>query len=299
MKPNILFIINPNSGKGNVDKKIKRLIVNFERMGYSINTVYTEKDKPILKKVNQYLENTDIIVCCGGDGTLNEIINIIMELDIKIKLSFIPLGTMNDFSKTIKISRRQIFSKKNNKGLKVATSDIGKFNDKYFNYVAAFGAFTEVSYATPQKLKNIFGKMAYFLRAVRDLFKIKEYNIKVEFDGNIEKGKFLYGAVSNSRFVGGIKWYRKTEVVLDDGKFEMLLIRKPKNILQLMKILVCLLKKKYNNPYFVYSKVNNAKFSMAESTKWTIDGEDIGETKEVEIQNVYKRIEYVIPYNKK
>lgn len=298
MKSNILFIINPNSGKGNVKRKIEKLMANFQEMGYFINAIYTEKDRSILERAHQYLKTTDIIVCCGGDGTLNETINMLMNLDMKIKLSFIPLGTMNDFSKTMKLSKKEIFSKKGNKSLKFVTSDIGKFNDKYFNYVAAFGAFTEVSYATPQKLKNIFGKVAYFLRAGRALFKIKAYDIKVEFDENVEMGKFLYGSISNSRFVGGIKWYRKNEVILNDGKFEMLLIRKPKNILHLMKILICLLKKKYDDPYFVYEKVKSVKFTMKENVKWTIDGEDVGETKEVEIQNVYKRIEYVIPYNK-
>lgn len=298
MEKNLLLIINPNSGKGNTQKKIIKLIKNFENMKYAINTVYTEKDKSILEKIEKYLDKTDLIVCCGGDGTLNETINIMMNLNIRTKLSFVPLGTMNDFSKTMNISKKQLFSVKGDKDLKIIVSDIGNFNGKYFNYVAAFGAFTEVSYEAPQKLKRIFGKVGYFIVAIKYLFKIRAYDVTVEFDNSKVEGQFLYGGVTNSKSVGGLNWYRKKDIKLDDGKFEMLLIRKPKNMVQFIKTLILLLAKKYKEPYFVYSRVRNVKFNFKEEVKWTLDGEGAGKAKLVEIHNINKRIEYAIPYNK-
>lgn len=299
MKKNLLLIINPNSGKGNVTKKINKIIYNFEKLNYKINTIYTEKNVSILEKSHKYLEKADLIVCCGGDGTLNETISMMIELNIKTKLTFVPLGTMNDFSKTLNISKRQLFSIKKEKELKTVKVDIGIFNERYFNYIAAFGAFTEVAYETPQKLKNIFGKLAYFGVAIKYLFKIKSYEAEIEFDGKKEKGKFLYGGISNSESIGGFKWYKKVDFRLDDGKLEMILIKKPKNVIQFFKVLILMLRKKYIEPYFIYSQVKNVKINFKAAVKWTLDGEGIEKTKEVEINNINKAIEYVVPYNKK
>ncbi len=299
MKKNLLLIINPNSGKGNVEKKINKLIHNFEKLNYKINTIYTEKDVSILEKAHKYLEEADLIVCCGGDGTLNETISIMIELNIKTKLTFVPLGTMNDFSKTLNISKRQLFSIKKEKELKTVKVDIGIFNKRYFNYIAAFGAFTEVAYETPQKLKNIFGKLAYFGVAIKYLFKMKSYEAEIEYDGKKESGKFLYGGISNSESIGGFRWYKKVDFKLDDGKLEMVLIRKPKNVIQFFKILILMLRKKYIKPYFIYSQVKNIKIHFKTEVKWTLDGEGIEKTKEVEINNINKAIEYAVPYNRK
>lgn len=299
MKKNLLLIINPNSGKGNVPKKINKIIYNFEKLNYKINTIYTEKNVSILEKSHKYLEKADLIVCCGGDGTLNETISMMIKLNITTKLTFVPLGTMNDFSKTLNISKRQLFSMKKDKELKPVKVDIGIFNERYFNYIAAFGAFTEVAYETPQKLKNIFGKLAYFGVAIKYLFKIKSYEAEIEFDGKKEKGKFLYGGISNSESIGGFKWYKKVDFRLDDGKLEMILIKKPKNVIQFFKVLILMLRKKYIEPYFIYSQVKNVKINFKAAVKWTLDGEGIEKTKEVEINNINKAIEYVVPYNKK
>ena len=298
MKKNLLLIINPNSGKGNVTKKINKIIYNFEKLNYKINTIYTEKNVSILEKSHKYLEKADLIVCCGGDGTLNETISMMIKLNITTKLTFVPLGTMNDFSKTLNISKRQLFSMKKDKELKPVKVDIGIFNERYFNYIAAFGAFTEVAYETPQKLKNIFGKLAYFGVAIKYLFKIKSYEAEIEFDGKKEKGKFLYGGISNSESIGGFKWYKKVDFRLDDGKLEMILIRTPKNIIQFFKVLILLLRKKYKEPYFVFAQVKDVKFHFKTEVKWTLDGEEIGKMQDVDICNINKRIEYMVPYNK-
>lgn len=288
----LLLIINPNSGKGISDKIINKAIQNFEKTGYKINKVYTEKDESTYETIKEQASNTDLIVCCGGDGTLNEIVNAIMKLNIKVKLEFIPLGTMNDYAKTLKISKKLLSSSDK----KVIPVDIGKFNEKYFNYVAAFGAFTQVSYKTPQFLKKIFGKFAYFIIAIKYLFKIKSYEINLTLENETIEGKYIYCSISNSESVAGFKWFKNEKFSLADGKFELLLIRKPNNPIQFFKTLILLIAKKYKEPYFIYKQISDIKIQTKEEIRWTLDGEKSEKTKEVELKNIPKRIEYVVPY---
>ena len=164
MQKNMLLIVNPKAGKGTIKRKLPRIIKNFSDEGYFIETCYTRKDykpKDILKEHKDV--KLDLVVCCGGDGTLNELINAVMQMENKPQISFIPLGTMNDFARTIRMSTNKIFLSKHINESRLIKSDIGSFNNVYFNYVAAFGAFTPVPYVTPHKLKKVFGKIAYFI----------------------------------------------------------------------------------------------------------------------------------------
>lgn len=295
MGKSILLIINPNSGKGNMDKKINRIVQNFKKMGYMVNKIYTKENGLILDDIKEKLIKMDLIISCGGDGTLNEIVNAIIKLNLKVKLSFIPFGTMNDYAKTLKISEKNLESIESDEDMRIVPIDIGRFNERYFNYVAAFGAFTKVSYQTPQKLKKILGKFAYFISSIKYLFKLRVYDMSLSFEETEIEGQFIYGSVSNSKSIAGFKWFKKEEVYLDDGKFEVLFVRKPENIIHLLKTLKCLIIKKYKQPYFVYKQVSNVKIRTKEEIEWTLDGENGGKTKEVEVQNIPKRIEYAIP----
>jgi len=268
MNKKLLLIINPNAGKGNIKKKLPIITQNFEKIGYKINLIYTKINYSPKQILQEHGTDVDLLVCCGGDGTLNESINAIIDLNLHLKISFIPLGTMNDFAKTIGVLAKNIYSFNNYENI---YSDVGKFNEKYFNYVAAFGAFTKVSYSTPQSFKKILGKFAYFLVAIKHLLKIRSYKIKVRFDDEEIEDKFIYGAISNSKSVAGIEWFNKTGVKLDDGKFEMILIKKPKNILQVIKIGLSVLTKKYDEKCFIYSQVKNVEFQTEEKLEWTLD----------------------------
>lgn len=295
MKKKVLFIINPGAGRGKVKKNFPEIIKKFENMGFNVQTVYTRLDYSPTQILEKYGKDIEIVICCGGDGTLNEVINGIVKLNLNIKTSFIPLGTTNDFAKTIHLCPKKMAELNDINNVEEFVIDVGKFNEKYFNYVAAFGAFTEVSYGTPRKLKKIFGRLAYILEAIRCLTKIKGYKIKVKFNNQEVEDKFIYGAISNSKSVGGFKWFKKKEVELDDGKFEMLLIKEPKNIIKLVKTLISLLSKNYNNSNFVYSKIEKVELESEESIKWTLDGELGGNTNKVTISNINKRIKYMIP----
>ena len=162
MSKQVLLLVNPKAGKGNVQKRIPIIKKDMENIGYNVNIVYTQKRKPIKKNIENYNKNIDIIICCGGDGTVNELVSFVMETEVKPKISFIPLGTVNDFARTIGLSRQKYFKPGILKYYTEKKADVGKFNKKYFNYVAAFGAFTPVSYVTNQKFKKMFRKTCLF-----------------------------------------------------------------------------------------------------------------------------------------
>lgn len=229
-------------------------------------------------------------------GTLNELINAVMKWEKKPQIGFIPLGTMNDFARTIKLSTKKTFLAKNIDEGNIIPSDIGTFNDIYFNYVAAFGAFTAVSYVTSQKLKRKFGKLAYFIVAIKYLNKIRGYEIIIETDNEKVTDEFIFGSVSNSKSVGGFEWFKRSGVKINDGEFEALFIRKPQGIIGYIKtIFAILFKQHHKKKYFEYYKTDKIKIISKTGIPWTIDGEFGGRRKEVEINNINKAIEYIIP----
>ena len=268
----MLLIVNPKAGKGTIKRKLPKIIKNFEKRGYEAKTVYTKVDyKPsdILKDNNK---EWDLIVCCGGDGTLNELINAVMKLDKKPQIGFIPLETMNDFARTIKLSTKKTFLAKNIDEGNIIPSDIGTFNNGYFNYVVAFGAFTPVSYVTSHKLKRRFGKLAYFIVALRYLNKIRGYKLTIEAEGEKVTDEFIFGSISNSKSIGGFEWFKRSGVKINDGEFEMLFIKKPKNIWEYVKtIFAILFKQHYKKQYFEYFQTDKIKITSKTNIPWTID----------------------------
>lgn len=161
MDKNILLIVNPNAGKGKIQKKIPKIQKDLIKTGFNVDIINTQRKTPI-KKIIKTKEENDIIICCGGDGTINDMVSSVMEMEIKPKVSFIPLGTVNDFARTIGLSRQKFLRQGILKDYMEKKVDIGVFNKKYFNYVAAFGAFTQVSYVTSQRLKKMFRKICLF-----------------------------------------------------------------------------------------------------------------------------------------
>ncbi len=295
MKNNILIIVNPNAGKGRVQKKIHKIASNFSRQNYIVDIIYTKKNYSAADIIKDYKGTLDLVICCGGDGTLNDLINAVMNLEEKPQISFIPLGTMNDFANTIGLFKYKFWLPNNMRNAKRIDVDIGLFNDRYFNYVAAFGAFTMVPYVTKQSLKKIFGKIAYFIVAMRYLNKIKSYNIELTVDNNVTKGEFIYGSISNSKSIGGFQWFRKREINLSDGKYEVILVKRPKYKIGILVIALKVLFKRYNNKQFLYFQGSNIKIKSNTHLSWTLDGEYGGRTKEVVIKNNKKAITMVIP----
>lgn len=295
MSKQVLLIVNPNAGKGKVQKRIPEIKKDLEKTGYKVDIINTKKKFSAKDIIKTYNKKTDIIICCGGDGTVNDLVNGIMELEEKPKISFIPLGTVNDFARTIGLSRKKYFKQEIFKKYIKKECDIGKFNKKYFNYVAAFGAFTPVSYVTNQKLKKCFGKFAYFIVAVKYFFKIRTYEINLNIDGKKIEKECIYGSVSNSKSIGGFQWFRKRDIAIDDGKFEVLLINKPKRKIQYLSIVFDILLKRYQSKNFFYKQGSKIQLSSDKSLSWTIDGEFGGRAKQVEINNCKEAVTFIVP----
>lgn len=202
---------------------------------------------------------------------------------------------MNDFAHTIKMSTNKTYLSENINNCKPVQSDIGTFNKVHFNYVAAFGAFIPVPYVTPQSLKKIFGRLAYFIVAFSYISKIKEIPVAIEAEGKKIEDKFILGTISNSKTIGRIKWFKKNEVKIDDGKFEMVFVKKPKNIFEFMDMLFALVTKNHNKKYFYSFQSDKVNIKSETSIPWTLDGEYGGRVKDVAIKNNKQNITYLVP----
>ena len=237
----------------------------------------------------------DLIVVCGGDGTLNEVITGLMQSGIHRTLGYIPSGTLNEWSSGLHISR-SIKQAANDilTGNKIQL-DIGRFGDKYFSYTASFGAFTDASYSAPQDVKNVLGQAAYFFEGIKSIGNIKPVHLKFTADGKETEGDFLFGAVSNSMSVGGIVKFNESAVKLNDGKFEILLIRNPDNILKLQPIIDGILKQDFNREGIEFFTADSVTVTGGEELSWTLDGEFAKGENEITISNLHNAIELIVP----
>lgn len=297
-KKRALILINKTSGTGRAASETLEIATALSQKGYE-PIVY-----PILPGSNltseviipQYDGKVDMIMCSGGDGTLNHVMNAIMHMKKKPLLSYVPSGSTNDFAKGLGIpSSKAKAIEVVSKGMPY-TYDVGRMNDKYFNYVAAFGAFSKVSYATDQDLKNVLGYAAYVISAIAELPQNIGYSchMKIEADDLYEEGDFIFGAISNSASVAGMTLFADSDIKQDDGFMELLLIKAPKNLAEFNAVVAALATKEPDNPYIIYKQVKSAKFVSDDETEWTLDGEFGGAFKETEIEVVEKAITILV-----
>ena len=231
MSIRVLAIINPASGRGNITEYIDEIRKNLEEKDMEVNLKITKKEYNANHIVKDNINETDLILVCGGDGTFNETISALMELNISdMSIAYIPTGTTNDLAKSLNMPEKDISITKKLLESKARRLDVGQFNEnKYFCYIAAFGVVTDVAYKTSHKAKNKYGKFAYYIRALFELIKIPTYKTKITFDEEELEGEFVYGGISNSESIAGFKWFDKEDVDLSDGKFEALFIQNQKN----------------------------------------------------------------------
>lgn len=273
-----LLIYNPVSGKKEARaERLGRIVSGLSEQGQEV-TIYQTQGKGDAEKylMERYKEGYDRIVCCGGDGTLHEVINGIIRTGITSPIGYIPMGSTNDYAKNLGITKNTAM-----KCLKEGTPgniDIGCLNGEYFNYVAAFGAFTNVSFATPQEWKNNFGYFAYLLEGIKQLTDISPKKIRFSADGGEwQESEVILGMITNSFSVGGMKNFNQNQVRLDDGKFEYLFIKYPKNILELQAAMTSLLNGKIDDRYIYYGQFSVLRLE-SEALEWTLDGENGGIT---------------------
>ena len=248
------------------------------------------------EKVFSRCGDFDAIVCSGGDGTLNETIKALMKAERRIPLGYIPSGTMNDFASSIGIPKDMPEAAEVIVSGEPATVDIGSFNDEYFTYIAAFGAFTDVSYETPQQMKNMFGSLAYIMEGMRRLNTAKSYHVTVVNGDERIEDEFIFGMVSKSTSVGGFKGLGGTEVKLDDGVFEVFLIKTPKNLAEFQLTINAFLRREMDSEYFISFKSKQVEFHSDNDLPWTLDGEFGGNCRNVSIKNNCRAIDIFAPH---
>ncbi len=292
----LLLIVNPCSGKAKMRTELLKVVEILSNANYSV-TVYPTKEKgDATLKISTLSENEfDLIVVCGGDGTLNEVITGLMQAKIHCKLGYIPSGTLNEWSSGLNISRMIAKAAEDiTTGHEIAL-DIGKFGDKYFSYTASFGAFTSASYSAPQEVKNVLGQAAYVFEGVKSLGNIKPIHLKFTCPDREIEGDFLFGAISNSMSVGGIVKFDDSVVKLNDGLFEVLLIRNPDNVLRLQPLIDGILKKDLNREGMEFFHTSSITVTGGENVSWTLDGEFAKGNDSIEITNIHNAINLIVP----
>jgi len=291
----LLFILNSKSGKHQIKPHVCDMIDLYVSAGYEV-TVHTTQAQGDAREVAETRGGGyDMIVCSGGDGTACEVVNGLLALDKVPCLGYIPAGTTNDYAKSLGIPTKLMEAARNTIEGQAYACDVGDFNGHFFVYIAAFGLFTDVSHQTPQETKNMIGHLAYILEGVKSLASVKSYHLKVQCDDIEITDDFIYGMVTNSISVGGFKMFTGKDMLLDDGLFEMLLIRMPQNLMDLQAIIGALLLQKVEDKYMVYTKTKEVTIICEDGMAWTLDGEDGGEHEVAHIFNCRKAIEIVRP----
>ena len=268
-----MLIINPVSGKKLALRFIPQMIRALMDGGYLVTTVVTAKRGDATDFAALYGEKYDLICCTGGDGTLNETLSGIARAGLDVPLGYIPCGSTNDFAASHKLSTDILTAAENIASGRETRYDIGKFGEQYFSYVAAFGAFSWLSYTTDQNLKNMLGHTAYILDGIKDLHKIKPYQVKLTADGIVHEDSYIFGAICNSTSIAGTIELPESVVNTCDGVFEVLLIKNPKTLVELDQIIRSLLMQDYTCPYVEFFQARNICVENPPDMNWSLDGE--------------------------
>lgn len=289
----LLFVFNPKSGLGLIKNQLLDIIDLMVKAGFDPVVYPTQARGDATRKVREEGANFDRIICSGGDGTLDEVVTGMREANLNIPLGYIPAGSTNDFARTLGIPNDMVKAAEIAVGEKYFPCDVGQFNEDTFIYIAGFGLFTEISYETPQELKNMFGHAAYLLSATKSLASIPNYLMQIEVNGEVIQGRFIYGMVTNSVSVAGFKGLTGKDVKLDDGEFEVTLVKSPSNFVELNEI-IAYLTGLVPSTDMVYSvKTGHIHIRSRASVAWTLDGENGGNHWEVDIRNHHKKLNFI------
>lgn len=288
----VLLIINPCAGKNSKRVGALDIISKLSSGDYDFEVRTTRCQGDATTIVKEVGINYDMIICCGGDGTLNETVNGLLALDKKIPLGYVPSGSTNDLATTLGIPSKVGDAANMIMNGKLNGYDVGSLNGKYFNYVASFGAGVELSYSTPQALKNILGHAAYMINGfvinlIPIIKNLKPIHMKIEYDGGVLEDNFYFGSFSNSTSVAGMFKFKNQDVKLNDGYFELLLVRGLKKNTDAFSMLGKIIRQEYDGEKIMLIKTKSVKITADEETPWTIDGEFGGNQKNVELNVIH------------
>ena len=294
MKKRILFIVNPSSGKVKIKDSLLEVCQIFCQAGYDLTLNVTQY---IRDAINEALEDDiryDLIICCGGDGTFNSMISALLPLEVHPAISYIPSGSTNDFARSIGLNGTAVDIAREIMVGSPRPLDIGSFNELYFSYIASFGAFTETSYNTPQSLKNWLGHLAYILKGMKDLSAIEPCHMKIVHDDVVLEDNYIWGAICNSTSIGGMIRLNKDLVDYNDGLFEILLVKAPKTLFDLTRIVVSINTQDYDPEMIDFFQASELYVYPETEVPWTLDGEYAPGNKEIHIKNIHNALQIIV-----
>lgn len=281
----MLFVINPNAGMRKAKRQLSDILEAFCRADYTVTVHITSGPGDAANAVMRYAQGMDLVVCCGGDGTFNETVNGLIQCGAPTPIGYIPAGSTNDFAASLNLPTEPMDAVQEIIEGHPVEYDIGQFGQRYFSYVASFGAFTRTSYATPQSVKNALGHTAYILEGIKDISQIRSLHIKMELDDEVIEDDFLFGSISNSTSVGGILTLDPTQVDMRDGKFEILLVRAPRKMGEITECIQALQSKQYDCQMMTFRSASHIRVFSDPEMVWTLDGERADGAEIVDIYN--------------
>jgi len=290
---NMLFIMNPFAGMRRANKHLADILMMFGNADYEVTVHMTRKTGDAMDAAFRKSKDMDLVVCCGGDGTLNETITGLIRAGVTVPVGYIPAGTTNDFASSLKLSSHPMQAAQDIVDGQIIAYDAGRFDDRYFTYVASFGAFTKSSYSVPQNVKNALGHTAYVLSSISELSQIRKEHIRMEIDGETVEDDFLFGAICNSTSIGGILTLDPKQVDMGDGLFEILLIRAPKNLSEITECIQAVQSQKYNCGMITFRSAKKVKIFADPGMPWTLDGEKKEGRAEMEVENLHHALHLV------
>lgn len=294
MASKLLFLVNPHAGKGQIKNHLCDVVDIFIKHGYDVTIRTTQARDDARAVAAERCGEFDLIVCSGGDGTLSEVVNGVMSHEgPKPAIGYLPMGSTNDFGKTLGIPAGIDRAATMAVTAPAYACDVGRFNGKCFTYSAAFGLFSDVSYATPQRTKNLLGHAAYILQGIESLSALRSFHVTVKYDGHTVTDDYLLGMVTNSDSVGGFRGICGQDVLLADGQFEVVLIRMPKSILELNNVVISMLAHNLNTNGILAFRSSSLEFISEEPLAWTLDGEYGGSPRDAKIEIEKKAVRYV------
>ena len=294
MMKKLLLIVNPCSGKKKANRIMTDIIGVFNRGSYDVSAYMTAARGDATEVVAARANEFGAIVCVGGDGTFNEVISGLLAAGSKTPVGYIPAGSTNDFANSLKLSKDILQAAQDIVDGTPRPLDIGRFNDRYFSYIASFGAFTRASYATSQSLKNMLGHFAYLLSGVKEVASIRSKHMRVTLaDGTVYEDDYIFGGASNSTSVAGVLTLKEDMVDMSDGLFEVLLIRKPRNPVELTGCVHALLAQKYDTPMLTLAATSRVEIEAPGEMDWTLDGEKAEGTERYVIENLHHAVNVI------
>lgn len=289
----MLFLLNPCAGMRKANRVLADILAVFNRADYDVRVYITEKPLDAISAIHRLAPGMDLVVCCGGDGTFNETITGILDTQLDLPIGYIPTGSTNDFASSLKLPTDPVAAARQIVSGTPTRYDVGQFGDRYFSYVASFGAFTKASYSTPQNVKNALGHTAYLLSGIQELSQIHNSHVRLVLDGEVIEDSFLFGAISNSTSIGGILTLDPHQVDMGDGMFEILLVRAPRELSEIAECILAVQRQQYNCRMMTFRSAKEISIQTEADMYWTLDGEKAAGQSNISVVNLHHAIRLI------